>query len=83
MPEKAKISRVEQIIRMMAYFCIKDLKTLNEQVLVLDRFGFSSQQIADLCEVAEGSVRNARVQNKRINKLDLRKLPIKKKEKTI
>jgi len=45
---------------MLGYLCIKDLETLPEMVEVLDRFGFSGPDIAKICNVAEGSVRNAR-----------------------
>ncbi len=48
---------------MLAYLCIKDLDTLPEQVRVLDRFGLTSAQIATICGVAEGSVRNARMES--------------------
>ena len=50
---------------MLAYLCIKDLDTLPEQVRILDRFGLTSAQIAAVCGVAEGSVRNARMQRGR------------------
>jgi hypothetical protein len=55
---------------MLGYLCIKDLKTLREMVLVLDRFGFSGPDIAKICNVAEQSVRNARfeVKSKKRNK---------------
>ncbi len=50
---------------MLAYLCIKDLDTLSEQVRVLDRFGLTSAEIATICGVAEGSVRNARMESGR------------------
>ncbi len=50
---------------MLAYLCIKDLINLNDRVDVLDRFGLSDDQISKVCHVAIGSVRNARLQNKR------------------
>jgi len=50
---------------MLAYLCIKDLPTLNERVDVLDRFALSDEQIAKVCQAAIGSVRNARLQNKK------------------
>ncbi len=50
---------------MLAYLCIKDLDTLSEQVRILDRFGLTSAEIATICGVAEGSVRNARMESGR------------------
>ncbi len=50
---------------MLAYLCIKDLDTLPEQVHILDRFGLTSAEIAEICGVAEGSVRNARMESSR------------------
>jgi len=55
---------VSQEILLLGYLCVKDLQTLPEMVDILDRFGFSGPDIAKICNVAEGSVRNARSENK-------------------
>ena len=50
---------------MLAYLCIRDVEGLPKQVAILDRFGLPSTQIALLCGVADGSVRNARMESKK------------------
>ncbi len=62
---KEKTLEVNRIELMLAYLCIKDLSSLPEQVEVLDHCGFASAEIAAICGVAEGSVRNARMQIKK------------------
>lgn len=65
MVDKETPTSESRTILMLAYLCIKDLDNLPEQVAVLDRFELTSAQIATVCGVAEGSVRNARMQGKK------------------
>ncbi len=73
MAEKEALSNESRTALMLAYLCIKDLDNLPEQVAILDRFEFTSAQIATICGVAEGSVRNARMQGKKIKPAGRRK----------
>ena len=50
---------------MLGYLCIKDAKSLPKMVDILDRFGLSGPDIARICNCAEGSIRNARLELKR------------------
>ena len=61
---KSERAGASQELLMLGYLCIKDLKTLSEMVEVLDRFGFSGPDIAKICNAAEGSIRNARLETK-------------------
>ncbi len=65
MKNKETVTIDSQATLMLAYLCVKDKDNLADQVEILDRFGFSSAQIATICGVAEGSVRNARMQGKK------------------
>jgi len=65
MPPEAASPDSSKIALMLAYLCIKDLSNLNDRVNVLDRFGLTDDQISKVCQVAIGSVRNARFQNKK------------------
>lgn len=76
--ETAKLT--DQVTRMLAFLCIRELSTLPEQVKVLDRFGLTSPQIAAICGVAEQSVRNARVQIKKSGSAGRRNAPGPRKE---
>ncbi len=73
MPNEELAPDRDRVTLILAYLCIKDLDSLPEQVAVLDRFGFASAQIAAICGVAEGSVRNARVQSKKVKPTGRRK----------
>lgn len=66
MENKKKIGKTSasQELLLLGYLCVKDLKTLPEMVEVLDRFGFSGPDIAKICNAAEGSIRNARLDTK-------------------
>jgi len=52
-------------ILMLGYLCVKGIEGLPEKVGILDRFGLADADIATICFVAPGSVRNARLQNKK------------------
>ncbi len=65
MKNMEKTSEEARNTLLLAYLCIKDLAGLPEQVAILDRFNFSSAQIATVCGVVEGSVRNARMLSKK------------------
>jgi hypothetical protein len=67
MPHKVQTPDLPANTLMLAYLCVKELKALNAQVDVLDRFGLTDDQIAAVCQAAIQSVRNARVQNKKAN----------------
>lgn len=73
MVDKETPTSENRTILMLAYLCIKDLDNLPEQVAVLDRFELTSAQIATVCGVAEGSVRNARMQGKKTKATGRRK----------
>ena len=64
MPSENQAANSSRIEQMLAFLCIKDTEGLAEQVKILDRFDLPSAQIAKTCGVAEGSVRNARMQAK-------------------
>jgi DNA-directed RNA polymerase specialized sigma24 family protein len=66
MADKEALANDNRTTLMLAYLCIKGVDNLTEQVAILDRFEFTSAQIATICGVAEGSVRNARMQGKKI-----------------
>ncbi len=68
MTKQKETSQVPPDSLMIAYLCIKDAKSLNESVAILDRFGLNDNQIARVCDAAVGSVRNARLQNKKAEK---------------
>ena len=57
-------------ILMMGYLCVKGVEGLNEKVGILDRFGLADQDIARICNSHVGSVRNARLQNKKSAKAE-------------
>jgi hypothetical protein len=61
MPPQAASPTTDPSVLMLAYLCIKDIEPLNDRVAVLDRFGLADDQIAQVCQVAVGSVRNARL----------------------
>jgi hypothetical protein len=52
-------------ILMLGFICIKGVEGLPEKVGILDRFGLADVDIARVCNVAPGSVRNARLQTKK------------------
>jgi hypothetical protein len=80
MPNEEMAPDSDRTTLMLAYLCIKDLSALSEQIAVLDRFGFTSLQIAAICGVAEGSVRNARMQSKKVKPTGRRKASRSKEE---
>jgi len=47
-------------ISLLAYLCVKDMETLSDQVVLLDRLGLTTAQIATVCGVVESSVRKSR-----------------------
>jgi hypothetical protein len=53
-------------ILMLGYMCIKGVEGLPEKVNILDRFGLADSDIAKICNAAPGSIRNARVQFKKV-----------------
>lgn len=57
-------------ILMLGYLCIKGVEGLNEKVSILDRFGLADSDIARICNAAAGSVRNARLQNRKGTKTE-------------
>ncbi len=67
---KTEKTGASQEAMMLAYLCIKDLKTLPEMIGVLDRFNFSDADIAKICDSTSGSIRVARfgLKNKKRNK---------------
>ena len=77
MVDKETPKSESRTILMLAYLCIKDLDNLPEQVAVLDRFELTSAQIATVCGVPEGSVRNARMQGKKAKATDGRRKDLK------
>jgi hypothetical protein len=52
-------------ILMLGYLCVKGIEGLAEKVGILDRFGLADADIATICDVTPGSVRNARLQSKK------------------
>ena len=60
MPGPKRLSSKDQRQLMTAYMCVKDKKTLREQVGILDRFGFSDKQIGRVCGATTDSVRTSR-----------------------
>jgi len=58
-------------ILMLGYLCVKGVEGLNEKVGILDRFGLADADIATICYVAPGSVRNARLQNRKTAKTEI------------
>lgn len=52
-------------ILMLGYLCVKGVESLTEKVGILDRFGLADVDIARICNVVPGSIRNARVQSKK------------------
>jgi hypothetical protein len=60
------IDTLESIRLMLAYLCIKDKEQepLKLKVEVLDRFGLPDTLIAQVCNVKDQSVRNARLELK-------------------
>jgi hypothetical protein len=54
-------------ILMLGYMCIKGVEGLPEKVGILDRFGLADVDIAKICNAAPGSIRNARVQTKKVS----------------
>ena len=60
MPGPKRLSSKDQRQLMTAFMCVKDTKTLREQVEILDRFGFSVKQIARVCGATADSVRASR-----------------------
>lgn len=64
MPSKPKLkpSETSPEILMLGYLCVKGLEGLPEKVNVLDRFGLADADVSRICDVALGSIRNARLQ---------------------
>lgn len=52
----------DKLLLMLAYLCVaKEAEaSLERKVQILDRFGLTDAQIAQVCGAAPGSVRNAR-----------------------
>lgn len=65
MPPKSNLSETSQEILMLGYLCVKGVEGLNEKVSILDRFNLSDADISLICNVSSGSVRNARLLNKK------------------
>jgi hypothetical protein len=49
---------------MLAYLCVKDVEGLGDRVSILDRFGLSDSDLAQVCDVGEKAVRDARYKQK-------------------
>jgi hypothetical protein len=65
---KDESSTINPETLMLAYLCIKGENGLNQQVEILDRFGLTDAQIAQICGAAVQSIRNARARNKKAKK---------------
>ena len=65
---KSESDTPDRATLMLAYLCIKDVEVLASQVHILDRFGLSDKEIANICSVAVGSGRNALVDHKKPKK---------------
>ena len=50
---------------LLAYLCVKDAKSLRDKVRILDQFGFTGVQIAQVCNCTEKDVSSARYHMKR------------------
>jgi hypothetical protein len=57
----------DSILSMLAYLCIakESEASLQRKVEILDRFALDDARIANVCGVALGSVRNARLTTKK------------------
>jgi hypothetical protein len=55
---------VEPQLLMLAYLCIKDAGSLEDKVMILDRFSLGDSAIGRVSGATVGSVRNARLSRK-------------------
>lgn len=62
-PEESKPERL-----MLAYLCIKDAPNLQEQIAILDRFGLSDQEIAQVTVKKSRAISDARYELSRKKK---------------
>jgi hypothetical protein len=60
-----KTSETSPEILMLGYLCVKGVEGLPEKVNILDRFGLADVDISRICDVAIGSIRNARLQGRK------------------
>jgi DNA-binding NarL/FixJ family response regulator len=63
--ENNKNSDIPNLMQVLGFIAVKDLTSLKDKVIVLDRLGYNNQQIAAICDTTEGTVSKEKSLNKK------------------